>query len=591
LLAVVDVVVETEAFGATARPAERRGSSFAALLEADLAADQPQPLPNNPDGHTSPHTPPASKTDNIRPDAATEPAKAPPNNSPHIVNQAAEPRPHPRTHRSEKVQKQAATSDATNPAEIVKAWLSEHSPNPQMGKGAPAATIQPKAGHELAQLIADSQGRQIGTPAEKAVGPTGLNHLPVRKGKTDSPTVLPDPLAKLDETVDKSDQSTNGQQLSASAKSIIAAAVPANQQAGPKGISEDTANGQPPKTIIGGPQVVEPAVTSKPAPQITVTAKNQVPPDSNQTSPSNQELNAAQKMPASDTSQKPSQPGSASPNQPSPSQLQSQAVLTGPNNPAPHTDEPRDGSLPGGRSSARSSVGNPKESAEHALEGISPKKLNHDGLQVQVRAGQTGDRNSAGSKQASQPTFEQALIQNNGQPEAAKLSSGLTAGAAKPTGAPAPSADSPAQQVLEYIRSSLRPGDQQITIRLNPPELGKVLINIQERQEQITGLLEVSKLQTRYELEQALPQIIRTLNDAGVQVKRLEVVLDDQAQQQNLRDQSQSLHDGLLQEQKFAQGGRNYDEPADEWLTDDTGQPDVYQPQSYVTEDSIDMLL
>jgi hypothetical protein len=74
-------------------------------------------------------------------------------------------------------------------------------------------------------------------------------------------------------------------------------------------------------------------------------------------------------------------------------------------------------------------------------------------------------------------------------------------------------------------------------------------------------------------------------------VKRLEVVLDDQAQQQSLRDQSQSLHDGLLQEQKCAQGGRNYDEPADEWLTDDTGQPDVYQPQSYVTEDSIDMLL
>ncbi|MHC4346792.1 MAG: hypothetical protein ACYSUP_19155, partial [Planctomycetota bacterium] len=119
----------------------------------------------------------------------------------------------------------------------------------------------------------------------------------------------------------------------------------------------------------------------------------------------------------------------------------------------------------------------------------------------------------------------------------------------------------------------------------------KVLINLQERQEQITGFLEVSKLQTRYELEQALPQIIRTLHDAGVQVKRLEVVLDDQAQQQNLRDQSQSLHDGLLHEHEFAQGGRNYDEPADEWLTDDTGQPDVYQPHSFVSEDSIDMLL
>jgi flagellar hook-length control protein FliK len=392
-------------------------------------------------------------------------------------------------------------------------------------------------------------------------------------------------LAKLNQTLAKSNQGGNGQQIGLSGKPLIAAAAAANQQAGPKGTSEGTVHGQPHKTLV------ENGAASKPGPQIPMTGKSQVPLDSNQMPPSHQQLAAAQKLPSSDTPQTPAQAGNASPNQTQPSQLQSQAVLAGPHNPVPPANEPKDGNLPGARSRTGSNVGNPKESAEYALEGISPKKMNPDGLHLQVGAGQTKSRNSSASKDGSHAGLERMLLQNNTQPQAAKPASGLSAGAAKPTGTPAPSADSPAQQVLEYIRSSLRPGDQQITVRLNPPELGKVLINLQERQEQITGFLEVSKLQTRYELEQALPQIIRTLHDAGVQVKRLEVVLDDQAQQQNLRDQSQSLHDGLLQEQKFAQGGRNYDEPADEWLTDDTAQPDVYQPQSFVTEDSIDMLL
>ncbi|MHC4154289.1 MAG: flagellar hook-length control protein FliK [Planctomycetota bacterium] len=525
----------------------------------------------------------------MRTDAASEPANTPSNNSPHLANPAATPRIRPEAARSAKVEKQAA-ADPPNPAEIVKLWLSEHSPNPEMGKEALAATMQPKAGHELAQLIADSQGRQVGSAPAKAVGPAALNHLPVSKGQTDSPTVLPDQLAKLNETVGKSNQSGNGQQISVSGKPLIAA-VAANQQAGPKGTSQDTVHGQPHKTLSGGPNAVENGAATKPGPQIPMTGKSQVPPDSNQMRPSHQELAAAQRLPSSDTPQTPAQGGNASPNQGPPAQLQSQAVLTGPNNPAPPPDGPEETNIPGGRSRARSNVANPKESAEYALEGISPKKLNHDGLQLQVGAGQTRSRNSSASKDGSHAHLERMLLQNNTQPQAAKPSSALSASAAKPTGTPAPSADSPAQQVLEYIRSSLRPGDQQITIRLNPPELGKVLINLQERQEQITGFLEVSKLQTRYELEQALPQIIRTLHDAGVQVKRLEVVLDDQAQQQNLRDQSQSLHDGLLHEHEFAQGGRNYDEPADEWLTDDTGQPDVYQPHSFVSEDSIDMLL
>jgi len=84
------------------------------------------------------------------------------------------------------------------------------------------------------------------------------------------------------------------------------------------------------------------------------------------------------------------------------------------------------------------------------------------------------------------------------------------------------------EQITESIQTSLLQADKQITIRLNPPELGQVFVRFQERESEITGLLEVSKAEIRYEIEQALPQIIRTLTDYGVAIKRLDVLLTDQ---------------------------------------------------------------
>jgi flagellar hook-length control protein FliK len=102
--------------------------------------------------------------------------------------------------------------------------------------------------------------------------------------------------------------------------------------------------------------------------------------------------------------------------------------------------------------------------------------------------------------------------------------------------------DNIGKQILESIHSSLsRQGaDKQISVRLNPPELGKVFIKFHEQDNQITGLLEVSKTQTRSEIEQILPQIVRHLSDSGVNIKRLEVVLtnSDQAEQETLKDTS-----------------------------------------------------
>ena len=58
--------------------------------------------------------------------------------------------------------------------------------------------------------------------------------------------------------------------------------------------------------------------------------------------------------------------------------------------------------------------------------------------------------------------------------------------------------------------------------------------------------MEVSKTETRYEIERALPHIIQNLSDSGIQVKRLEVMLTDQGEQQPYKEQL--LQDGSFQQ-------------------------------------------
>ncbi|MHC5061172.1 MAG: flagellar hook-length control protein FliK [Planctomycetota bacterium] len=90
----------------------------------------------------------------------------------------------------------------------------------------------------------------------------------------------------------------------------------------------------------------------------------------------------------------------------------------------------------------------------------------------------------------------------------------------------------PAEQIIESVRLNVDlAGPQQINISLNPPELGKVRIVFQHIDGEITGILEAEKRQTRYEIEEALPEIVASLQGSGVPVKRINVVLDEPGQQ------------------------------------------------------------
>jgi len=118
---------------------------------------------------------------------------------------------------------------------------------------------------------------------------------------------------------------------------------------------------------------------------------------------------------------------------------------------------------------------------------------------------------------------------NNAPPTAAGPSSGAiqTDGNIQP---------SPAQQIVDSIRLNIGTPQQQIYISLNPPKLGRVRIMFQQIDGEITGILQVEKRETKYDIEQALPQIVASLNQSGVQIGRVNVIINDQNQQGPLKN-------------------------------------------------------
>lgn len=152
------------------------------------------------------------------------------------------------------------------------------------------------------------------------------------------------------------------------------------------------------------------------------------------------------------------------------------------------------------------------------------------------------------------------------------------------------------EQILDSIQASTVRGDKQVLVRLNPPELGTVLVRFQEQGGRLTGTLEVSSSEARREIEQALPQVARTLQEAGVQVRRLEVVASDQPERDSNRDHTSqdawSQHQGAGQgrEQPYASGQTRWSQSRMGQSVTHRAAPES-QSQTATAQGGIDLLL
>lgn len=176
----------------------------------------------------------------------------------------------------------------------------------------------------------------------------------------------------------------------------------------------------------------------------------------------------------------------------------------------------------------------------------------------------------------------------------------LAAQAQTPTSVDAPPVRSPAQsigeQILDSMQASVTRGDRQVLIRLNPPELGTVLVRLQEQGEHLSGTLEVSNRETRREIEQALPQVIRSLQEAGVLVRRVEVVTSDQPDRNS--GGNHLSQDVWQQQQGFGQSREHsHASPQTRWSQGAGGQNTIRkgisedEPHTAAAQGRLDLLL
>jgi len=196
-----------------------------------------------------------------------------------------------------------------------------------------------------------------------------------------------------------------------------------------------------------------------------------------------------------------------------------------------------------------------------------PSLRKSNASEVQVDIGQAKNHSAANFNNSSYQEFSQIISQNGPETQVSANSfSGAGTKLADLSGA-ASSSDISAdvgKQILESIHSSIsqQAAEKQVTVRLNPPELGQVFIKLQEQDTQITGVLEVSKAQTKLEIEQALPEITRNLAASGVQVNRIEVVLSASEHSAEHGAKDTLLNDGSYQQQSssdYGSSGNDYE--------------------------------
>jgi|GEM_PF-2590672 len=96
--------------------------------------------------------------------------------------------------------------------------------------------------------------------------------------------------------------------------------------------------------------------------------------------------------------------------------------------------------------------------------------------------------------------------------------------------------DSPVKQIAEAFRSSAASNGRDIVVHLDPPELGRVRVMLRIEGAEVRGVLEVENPRTLSQLQREAPNIISRLTEAGVDMKRMDLSLNENAMRDSMRD-------------------------------------------------------
>jgi hypothetical protein len=86
------------------------------------------------------------------------------------------------------------------------------------------------------------------------------------------------------------------------------------------------------------------------------------------------------------------------------------------------------------------------------------------------------------------------------------------------------SAARPIDQIVQTLQLRTFGADSQVRMMLAPEELGAIRITFRQINNEVVGLLEVQKTETRKEIAQSISQLTAAMETAGIQIRRIEVV-------------------------------------------------------------------
>ena len=582
---------------AIAAPPAPRPNTFTNATQFSPASYDTPPPPNTPESTTTYNTPPITHN---------EPINKPTQDFSHTLRKTAvteAPQQDQDNTKSEKQDPASGKPSESNPTQSVSA---PETPIPLGALAKEVATkMEPKTGRQLAEFIANLKDGKSPPVTGNAAKSAEIKLLVTTdKGQPGLKTVLSNISKGTADT--QPGQGNNNNKILIPNSTVASTKAPGNgenaKELNPNALVDDgsktTLTNE--KTVSVDASVVAGSPKSSALSGKKLGADNLVDDDSKTT---NEETTMTDKSAIPGNEKTPAVNTSFPPVQTKFTESQSQPVGTTPEKSAPIAAQPSGSKAAAPEIVSESSGGSGKESpraGNKVLENPTVQELNVTA--VQVSTGQTKNRGSSTSNDSSDSDLEQILSHNNPQTPVTEQSPNSAAGAktAALPGQTSPSSVSAeiGKQILESIHSSLsqQGQDQQITIRLNPPELGKVFIKFDERDSQIIGLLEVSKPQTRIEIQQALPQIIQNLQDSGIQIKRLEVVLSEaeQPEQEALKDQS--LQNGWTQQHDSTNSHLAVNNPdtngINEWLINNNSYENISELQEALTTDgSINMLI
>jgi flagellar hook-length control protein FliK len=147
-------------------------------------------------------------------------------------------------------------------------------------------------------------------------------------------------------------------------------------------------------------------------------------------------------------------------------------------------------------------------------------------------------------------------------------------------------------QIQDSIQSTLSTDNKEIVIQLNPPDLGKVQIKFTEENNSLIGVLSVDKSHTKNEIQQTLPEVIQNLQDSGINIKKIEVVLSNNQEQQTMKDQSSmSGQNWFGQQNQSNQDSHRSGNIYSQWtFSSDSSMSQSYEPAMQFSGSSINML-